>query len=175
MFLYQRTPIRGWLMLNSSFMGIKKKRGSLYLLLVPRIRGSCIALSSWTSNAEAHAEYAYCIAALTAIANLHIPHRTSTVASFLTTNLNLQDSWYVKNKASSKRLFLCHVFPAMHPTTVSSGLLPKNNRKYTHYFTILSQMIAIFYSKMEKNTILLMFQTSQYSFILFLTCWFPKG
>lgn len=37
----------------------KKKRGSLYLSLVPLFKASRIASPSRTSNAEAHAEYAY--------------------------------------------------------------------------------------------------------------------
>lgn len=45
---------------NSRSIGhIQKKRGSLYLSLVPLFKASRIASPSRTSNAEAHAEYVY--------------------------------------------------------------------------------------------------------------------
>ena len=151
-------------------MGIKKKRGSLYLLLVPRIEALALPIKVERATQKPTPNMLQCYAVHTTMANIHIPHRTSTVASFLTLIENLLDSDASRTKRQVNAFSYVMLLPAMHPPPFGSGLLPKNNRKYTHYFTILSQMIAIFYSKMEKNTILLMFQTSQYSFILFLTC-----
>ena len=56
------------------------------------------------------------------------------------------------------------------PSTISNGHQPKNDCKYTHYFTISPHLIVIFYSKKEKSTISLIWQTiSLYSYYLLLT------
>lgn len=60
--------------------------------------------------------------------------------------------------------------PCHAPTTVCSGLLPKNNRKYTHNFTISVNLIALFYSKLEKISFQLDFKTTQLDVVSFLTC-----
>ena len=140
------------------------------MLLVPRIEALALPIKVERATQKPTPNMLQCYAVHTTMANIHIPHRTSTVASFLTLIENLLDSDASRTKRQVNAFSYVMLLPAMHPPPFGSGLLPKNNRKYTHYFTILSQMIAIFYSKMEKNTILLMFQTSQYSFILFLTC-----
>ena len=114
-------------------MGHKKARESV-LVTRPTYQGSCIAQLSRSSNAEAHAEYVYFITANTAMANVHIPLRTSTVALIRDNFLNLQDSDTSRTKRKVNAL-LCHVFPAMHPPPFVRRTSAKEQlQKYYFFF-----------------------------------------
>ena len=134
-------------------MGIKKKRGSLYLLLVPRSEALALPIEVERATQKPTPNMLQYLAVHTTMANIHIPHRTSTVASSLALIFEFARFQNVKNKALSKRLSLCHVFPAMHPPPFGSRLLPKNNRKYTHNFTSKPIFAAFFHQKAFKNLI----------------------
>jgi hypothetical protein len=136
------------------YHGHKKKRGSLYLLPVPRFEALALPIDVERATQKPTPNMLQCHAVHTTIANIHIPHRTSTVASSLTSIEELARFRIVKNKASSKRLSLCHVFPAMHPPPFGSGLLPKNNCKYTHNFISKPIFVADFSPKSILNVIL---------------------
>ena len=75
----------------------KKKCGSLYLLLVPHIEALALPLvveqatQRPTPNMFMHYKSH-------SNGKIHIPHWTSTVASFFTTNLNLHDSEVSRTK-----------------------------------------------------------------------------
>lgn len=74
-------------------MGIKKKRGSLLLLLVPH--AEALALPLVVERATQKPTPNMPIACQ---ANIHTPQWASTVASSLTTNMNLQDSSVSRTK-----------------------------------------------------------------------------
>ena len=136
-------------------MGIKKKRGSLYLLLVPRSEALALPIEVERATQKPTPKYAYRITAPATMSVLHIPHRASTVASSLTSNENLRDSRTSRTKRK-QRLSLCHIAPChKHPPPFGSGLLPKNNGKYTHYFTITPKIIDFFYFYTPSNKFLL--------------------
>ena len=123
--------------------GIKKKRGCLYLLLVPRSEALALPIEVERATQKPTPKYAYRITVSAAMSDLHIPHRASTVASSLTSNENLRDSRTSRTKRK-QRLSLCHASLTMHPPLSVVGLLPKNNGKYTHYFTIAPILLAFF-------------------------------
>ena len=74
-------------------MGIKKKRGSLFLSLVPHAEALALPLVVERATQKPTQNML-----LPKTANLHIQHWASTVASSLTTNLNLQDSSVSRTK-----------------------------------------------------------------------------
>jgi len=69
----------------SSLIGIKKKRGSLYLLLVPQFKALALPIDVERATQKPTLNMLIASPLSTATAKIHIPHRTSTVASFLTT------------------------------------------------------------------------------------------
>ena len=128
-------------------MGIKKKRGSLYLLLVPRIEALALPIKVERATQKPTPNMLQCYAVHTTMANIHIPHRTSTVASFLTLIENLLDSDASRTKRQVNAFSYVMLLPAMHPPPFGSGLLPKNNRKYTHNIISKPILVAFFRPK----------------------------
>jgi hypothetical protein len=138
------------------------------LLLVPRIEALALPIKVERATQKPTPNMLQCYAVHTTMANIHIPHRTSTVASFLTLIENLLDSdaSRTKRQVNAFSYVMCSL-PYTHPLEWTSAKEQPQIYTLFHYLVTFN---SNFYSKMEKNTILLMFQTSQYSFILFLTC-----
>ena len=109
-------------MLSSLFIGIKKKRGSLYLLLVPRSEALALPIEVERATQKPTPNMLYCITAHTAMTNIHIPHRTSTVASSLTSILNLLDSRTsrTKRQVNAFPYVMCSL-PYTHPLEWTSA------------------------------------------------------
>ena len=159
-------------MLSSLFIGIKKKRGSLYLLLVPHIKA--LALPIEVERATQKPTPNMLIASpLTRRWQIYISHIGHQPLLHPWLPIEFARFQNVKNKASSKRLSLCHVFPAIHPPPFGSGLQPKNNCKYTHNFISNPIFVADFSPKSILNVILSiscgdMWQPgSHYSFVFY--------
>ena len=87
------SPVLAGVIAIRLFMGIKKKRGSLYLLLVPHAEALALPLVVERATQKPTPNMY-----LPLLANNHIQLWASTVASFLTTNMNLQDSSVPRTK-----------------------------------------------------------------------------
>ncbi len=76
----------------------KKKRGSLYLLPVPQLEALALPIKVERATQKPTPNMLQCHAVHKTMANIHIPHRTSTVASSLTLIENLLDSKLSRTK-----------------------------------------------------------------------------
>ena len=124
------------------------------MLLVLRIEALALPIKVERATQKPTPNMLQCYAVHTTMANIHIPHRTSTVASFLTLIENLLDSDASRTKRQVNAFSYVMLLPAMHPPPFGSGLLPKNNRKYTHNFISKPIFVADFSPKSILNVIL---------------------